>query len=774
MRLDELLKKDKRNIIICPQSYNEGFFKEAKDGFLFDLSFISPSEFINNVLGFYREDAIVYLNTNEFKGFKRTIDGAKSIINSIPFLEDESYKDELSLFYEINPSYIEYLKDKNILYLDKSLIEPLFQLALKKLSDLKIESHSFSFSPNKNSKIYLIECANIIEEVENTIDLISTMLINKKDINKIKIFISDSSYYSLFMDVLSFYDIPYSFDKRPSLFELSDSIEFYNYAKELVKNDENYKITSETIKEYNKTHEMSLDIYNSILRFLSNSEYSSLDYLKNYLEKTKIKKEKYKDSLYITSSFDEYMEPDTTLFMLGINQGIYPKTIKLKGLYNDDRLKKLNLNTIKELNIVNEEYIISKIKSLNEVYISYPLKNLNKELSISSFISKIKEVETIDTTDLSHTSKSRDYFKYLKAIDTYYLYKNKSADLDKYHFLEKEFKDILLYDSDIKIKDFELFKKQINSKLKLSYSSLDNYFYCPTKYYYNDILKLSPYEATYNTFLGSFFHKFIEEFLGKEYDEVETEELYKKFKNEYIEKYKFTLSVKDELHFKIFYSLLKNILEKLNEYRSTSTFKIFDKEHDFLIPIKDDRLNVILKGQIDLVLKDDNNNIAVIDYKTGTAPTVDFENSHHLQLFIYMKAMMDKGFEPFGMFYMEIPQTQKELDDVSLNSSKSKLQFKGYKIEDTKLINEFLGETSSKVFSKIQKPAIKTKEEFESLGEEVSKKIEKAKDDILSLSFKQKPSKEACQYCEYNEICYKYQVSLDDDSNKEEGNDSGN
>ena len=63
MSLKGLLNHTKKNILICPYSYNEGFFKEAEGDYLFDLSFMRPEEFITNILGGYEDNAIVYLNT---------------------------------------------------------------------------------------------------------------------------------------------------------------------------------------------------------------------------------------------------------------------------------------------------------------------------------------------------------------------------------------------------------------------------------------------------------------------------------------------------------------------------------------------------------------------------------------------------------------------------------------------------------------------------------------------------------------------------------------
>ena len=51
--------------------------------------------------------------------------------------------------------------------------------------------------------------------------------------------------------------------------------------------------------------------------------------------------------------------------------------------------------------------------------------------------------------------------------------------------------------------------KFINNKLLLSYSSLDNYNKCSFKYYLSNILKISIYEETFMTSIGTIFRYWI-------------------------------------------------------------------------------------------------------------------------------------------------------------------------------------------------------------------------------------------------------------------------
>ena len=103
MILKDLLKKDKKNIIICPPSYNEGLFKEVEKDYFYDLSFLTKDNFIKNILGSYSDDALIFYTANDLFGRRYTIDALKSIISSLPYLDqDNKYKEVFKEYKVLN------------------------------------------------------------------------------------------------------------------------------------------------------------------------------------------------------------------------------------------------------------------------------------------------------------------------------------------------------------------------------------------------------------------------------------------------------------------------------------------------------------------------------------------------------------------------------------------------------------------------------------------------------------------------------------------------
>ena len=202
------------------------------------------------------------------------------------------------------------------------------------------------------------------------------------------------------------------------------------------------------------------------------------------------------------------------------------------------------------------------------------------------------------------------------------------------------------------------------------------------------------------------------------------------------------------------------------DYQLANVLFVNGKEKRFYKEIENKNIKVVLTGSIDLVLKDDNDNTVVIDYKTGHAPKVNIEDGLSMQMFIYMYALKDKypSIKPFGLFYQEIPKTETDLE------KKKDIKFRGFKVStDQNLLNNFAQAIDSKVYSDITKPDIKSSEDLARAIDLVEDKIMDAKDKILSLDFHQTPSKESCMYCHFSEICYKHQL---DDEEEEGGEDN--
>lgn len=781
MNVKELLVKDKKNMIICPSSYNEGIFKSLKDEYLYNLTFETPKNFVTEVLGSYLDNLVMKLEEGEDKDFgPLTSSGAKELINVAPFLDDKDFKDKHSSYFIKNEGYVECLKEMNILYTDYSLTIPAFHLALNELKKNGIDAKLLT-SSNVNENLYVLENDNIIEEVENAVDLISDLIYNGKDINDIKVCCATEDYYSVFEDVLSYTDIPYQTERKISLIETNDGLGFYKYVNKVIKDariellnesdniesieDELPVIDVNFLLNYKQENpNMNLSIYNTLVSFFSGIEYSSLDYLKEFLTESQIKTDNYKNVLHITNNFNRFISENTVLFLCGVNQGLFPSTIRYNGLITDEIITKKNIPTAKKINEYNDTYIKNKLYSIKDVYISYANKGISKGLSPSPIIDKLANVKKINKDEIKGYSDRRDYLKYLKAKETYDLYLTKLSNLDKYHFLTSNNKNEE-YFSDFTFDRKDIFKKMIQNKLKLSPTSIDSYVDCPFKYFFTNVYRLEQFSVQYANFLGEFFHDYMKEFIDKEYSDADRDLFFDKYKNKHKDS-KFELSNTEKIFFDIFLDYLPIIHDKIKEYFS-GNFEIL-REKELVKEIQKGEITIIVKGKADLIVTNkEDGTIYIFDYKTGDHPKLKLEEKKGLQMFIYMDAVIsDKMYQkytPFGMFYIEIKHKPSE---INVNND---IKFVGYSVLGKEEIQSLF---KNKNVTKHKEPIIGCVEDLKLRIEDVNNVVDEVKNDILNLKFKQKPSKDSCKYCKFNEFCYSKKVSsFGEEENEEESTD---
>ena len=174
-------------------------------------------------------------------------------------------------------------------------------------------------------------------------------------------------------------------------------------------------------------------------------------------------------------------------------------------------------------------------------------------------------------------------------------------------------------------------------------------------------------------------------------------------------------------------------------------------------------MKVYITGSIDLALCDDDNNFVIVDYKTGSKPSVDIDKGRGMQLFIYFNILKDedKNRKPFALAYQIIPRTK----ESALND----IKFSGYFSRDKILEDSFKGGNDNISVSRPGKDSrvINSPLGFEEALTVVREKVDEAKDSILSLNFSQTPSKDACQFCNFKEICYKSQIIEDDEGGED-------
>lgn len=490
---------------------------------------------------------------------------------------------------------------------------------------------------------------------------------------------------------------------------------------------------------------------------------SLLDEIVLILEDEKITFDNYKDLLKIgflnsslkniPATLDQVIVGDVdrsrshkvkAIFIIGLNDGVFPSVNKDEGFLNDeDReiLKQNNLEIAKSTKeqLYEDQFNIYKAFTIAEekLFLSYPSTDReSKALRPSIIVSKIKKInpKLVEISDLS--SENGDILTASNTFDELLLNIRKYNDgetIDDIWFnvynlykqneewekiLNEAIKGLKYTNKAENIKK-EYIEKLYGSTLKTSVSRLEQYKKCPFSFYLKyglnvsekDTGKLAPIDT------GSFMHDVIDEFFDtiKQRDimlkDITKDEI-KQIVNRIIEEklslkknYIFTSTPK----FIVLTNKLKKVILQSIEYivyqLSVSNFEILGNEISFAdggeykpitLNLEDGR-KIEITGKIDRVdiaKMSDGKYIRIIDYKSS-AKNIELNQvvaGLQIQLLTYMDAMTRaEDVLPAGVLYFNLLEPfikkDKNLTDEQIEEEiKKQFKMKGLVLADINII----------------------------------------------------------------------------------------
>lgn len=528
------------------------------------------------------------------------------------------------------------------------------------------------------------------------------------------------------------------------------SKEIYNF---LIENNINVNLDKK-IKEYKKI-EIS-DEYNTSYKLLV----SILEDICLVFKDERMSFERYKDLLEvgfnscelgkIPATQDQVILGDTertrghqlkVVFVIGINDGNFPKSNTVEGYLNDDDRKILADNGIELAknsieNLYEEQFNIYRTLTTPEekLYLSYSSSNKEGEsIRPSILIKRIKRMFP-DLEEESDVIQKRYVKTNAKATfeNALRIYKD-YLDGEE---ISEEWQDIIRYFS---LKDRKKFSRAISgiyysnkaqditkenieklygTQMKTSVSRLENYRRCPFSFHLTYGLKLKEKQELKMNVIdtGSFMHEVIDLFF-KEIDEKEIN--LKQLKDEDILKivnkiinqlldasryYTFSSSAK----FRLLTRRLKKVVYKSICYivysLKYSDFSILGHEIEFSnngkynsIKLNVDDKSVEITGKIDRVdiaKLSDKQYVRIIDYKSSkkSLDLVQIENGLQIQLITYLDAICEQSnFEASGVLYMglidNVVKNAKNLSEEEIeNKLRSNFKMEGLILADVSVI----------------------------------------------------------------------------------------
>jgi len=493
------------------------------------------------------------------------------------------------------------------------------------------------------------------------------------------------------------------------------------------------------------------------------------------------------------------------LFIIGVNDGAFPRAFQNEGFLNDNERgilleKGIEIAKDTKLLLVEENFNIYKALCVpsEELHLSYPVSDLEgKTLRPSFMITQIKkmfpklveESYIVNKPQLIYSRKAT-FPDLLNKLRTYV----DTGDIEEawkdvytwYSNNEKEKLDNVLkglyYRNTIEYQSQNMSKKLYGEKMNSSVSKLEKYVSCPFSFYLKyglkarerDIYKLGVPD------IGSFLHEIIEKFTKKVLKEnIDLRTL------EHEECNKIVSIIVDEVLANFRHNLfnstgkLKRLSAKLKQlvmktiwlitlHIKAGEFNIYgsevefgkDKEYPAIEIELADGKKLSLTGKVDRVdiaETEDGKYIRIIDYKSSNKKIKLSEVYYgvQLQLLTYIDALSGNEFVPGGVLYLKLDdpilKTDKNISkEVVEDMIVKSLRMNGLVLSNARLIEAMdkdMGTESNVLNLKVKKDGsyanmpTVTSEEFEKLREHIRKTLADIGNEIMSGNIKNEPLK---------------------------------
>ena len=740
------------DLVICNSVYKKkillDMYEEKK---LLNIKFMTLDEFKNNYFYTYSSDALYYLH----KIYNLDVDVAREYLDNIiydyePLKDIYNYlKDNDLLIY--NNYFKDEIKNKRIVIIGNYVIDDYLMNVFNKYNCLYYNN----IDSNCNNSVF--EFDNDVEEVNY---VINDIIDKKLDLNKVYLVNADN-YKSLLKRMSLLYNIPINIDTNRSIYSTKVVQDFlYDLRSSLSYQDALDKI---------KNNEIKKSIIKVINKYSVNLDEYLIDVIDNELKYVKISVPMYKEGINLIN-INDVVDDSNTYYILGFNYGIIPRVETDDLLIKDIDRPKLGLKTSLERMIINKD-IIKKIIKYKNVIITY--KNKDNMMSYEpSLLIKECNLDVVKINDISFNhSNLFNKLMYGIYLDNLSLYNEYNSNIPRLMATYDNY-EYNTYDNKYNNINYNSLKEYLNGNITLSYSSMNNYYNCPFKFYINNILKLDPFEDTFQIFVGNLFHDVLSHMYDDDFD---VDKAY----NNYLSKHE--LSNKEKYFTNKLFDELKRVIDVIKYQDKHSKFSGVETEKRINIDKSHD-LSVNFIGFIDKIKyleKDNTLYLSIIDYKTGnvkiTLDNINYGLNLQLPTYIYL---VNKGIHKrisIAGFYLQKILNNKELDSDNIDEDmRKKLRLDGYTIDDEELIELFDDTYSS---SDVIYGMGKTKNGFSSYAKLISNddinklsklvdnlinklvlNIENTKFDIAPVRINDEVI--GCKYCKYKDICFRKEEDI--------------
>lgn len=706
---------------------------------LLNIKILTKEEFIKKYFGEYTEKSRYILMKKYNLKYSVASEYLKNLIFDIPFLE--KYKKELSK-EETNENFKKSFK--RIVVIGYENIDKYLKDIFENYEILYINFQTKNYNP----KVFEFE-----KQTDEIAFICEDIIKKTKDININKIYlvnVTDDNIFEI-KRLFKLYNIPINLNEKKSIYGTETCNIF-------LKNLNGTKNINDSLEKTPQN-----EIYNKIINVLNRYTFVKevddvfLEIIKNELKETYIQSKKFNNAVNVVGIDELIATNDEHYYILDFNQGLLPRSFKDDDLIKDTEKKKLGLNTSLENLKFEKKHLTNIIRSVENLTITYKHKDKFQTYFPSPLIDELG-LEVVSNMQTNFTF-SNAYNKLLLAsyLDDYINFNVKNKNLETLYSLYSSF-PYQTYDNSFKFNDKKVLKKYLKNNVRLSYSSINNYFLCGFRFYISSILKLEPYEERFSTLIGNLFHYCLSKMYGEKFILKEEYQNYIKDKE---------INYKEKFFIDKLYSELELIIEIIKEMEANTSLKNVLTEKKIEVKINE---NITFVGIIDKIMYlklDDKYILNIIDYKTGnpesTLDNINYGFNLQLPSYIYLLRNSDFKNVKISGFYLQKILNSKKTDKDILLEMKSDLKLDGYTNIDIDYSCENMDvikglKKTKNGFSKTAKLINNNK--IDTVYGIVSSKINEVVKSIDDACFPINPKNidgklKGCEYCNFKDLCFK-------------------
>lgn len=685
-----------------------------------NLKIMTNQEF-EQIFGFESNPKLLLhlINNNPWGQQKLKVDVAKQLETAIFII--------LSLNLVDHPlnQYIETLGD--LAPTANSLPNYEFIFYLPRVSDVicAVSAVDYQLVPKINCSI--TQYNYYLDEIEATVEKIVKLLMQGVEFDQIHL-IAPSNYHSLIKQVAELYQLPIKSENKLRLLAHADGKRALEQLKAGTPVDlESIEplIVESIINIVNKYAEYDINQYWDLV--VADFESATVTLNKNGgLElKTKI------DSLYTTNNLTN----DHFLLLGNYQDGLVSYGLDT-NIIGDKYRKQLADTDLK--NRIEDSLLYNLLTNASNITISYAVKLLDKEVTLANNLSGC-HVILANNLKTSNYSRENDHLRFARSN---YIKETFNMETESYQQLNKYF------EVEYKTNQFTPISRSYEH-LKLSYTSINDYYKCSYKFYLAHILRIKNGKFdNRKVLIGNIVHYVLENI-----DSITdlTSATIKAIIESYVIEHQIVVGPADQLYFEKFSVYLEAVCVYMKQEEANSGFDQINREMSFETKLAD---NVTLIGKIDKILskvEGDNLFVEIYDYKTGSL-NIDVsgvEYGLNMQNLIYFLLLKD---------YYKHEQGAEVLNGTYQHQIKQKLLYDDQELLDTMKIKGYSKLKHDNIFKRTEK--LISEPEVEQLLTQVEDKVFSAAKSIVENQFTINPKiikgkNESCGYCQYSTICNK-------------------